>query len=98
VLLAQTSPDALHVGSVLHVQTAGPAVPPPVQFWCAPHAIGALQTPVESHVCAPPEEQVVSPGTQTPRQAPDTQACITQAAGEPQWPVASHFWTLLPEH
>jgi hypothetical protein len=44
-----------------------------------------------------PEQRVVC-GTQTPWQAPDTQAEFAHAAGLPNVPFAVHVCTPLPEH
>jgi hypothetical protein len=99
VLFSQVRPAALQAGSLTHPQAAGEAPPPPVQAWWAPHGIGGPHAPVASHVCTPPlGEQVVEPGLHTPWQAPETHALFMHGMGVPQWPLASHPWTELPEH
>ena len=75
-------PDMVQVGSVTaQVQVATPAVPPPVQVWCAPHTVAVPQAPVASHFCGPPAEHLVSPGLHMPWHAPPTHAWFTHATG-----------------
>jgi hypothetical protein len=62
---AHVAPEALHVGSVLQVHVAAPALPPPVQVWWDPHGAAALHAPAALHVSVPPEHRE-SPGLQTP--------------------------------
>ncbi len=85
-------PAMEQIGSVTtQVHTAAPALPPPVQLWCAPHAVAMPQAPVVSHFCGPLAEHLVSPGVHTPWHAPPTHAWFTHGAGMPKCPVVSHF-------
>lgn len=78
VPLSHAKPWPLHVAFIAQVHMAVPALPPPVQVWCGPHATGAFHEPLLLHVWGPIVEHVVEPGVHwpwhTPEHAPQTPA------------------------
>jgi hypothetical protein len=83
--------------SQLRVPDAQLVHAPFVHVWvCAVQAAAEPQVPVDEHVCTALPEHWVEPGTQTPVQAPFTQADDTHAVLLPQAPLDEHVSTLFP--